>query len=80
MKYTIDENKLHDLFTRWKGGRFNITLNQAEKANRVGVSQSVISRLDSRAKKFGELKAHHLINLCNELEIHPAEILTQKTN
>lgn len=79
MNYTIDENKLYTLFIEWKDGRYNIHLDQAKKAELIGVSQSVISRLENRTKRFGQLKSHHFINLCNGLGIHPVEILKIKT-
>ena len=74
MKYVVNETKLSKLMERWKSP-YGMLYNQSEKAAIIGVSQAVVSRLEKGSKRFGELKAHHYIALCNGLGINPAETL-----
>lgn len=76
MKFIINEYKVKLLFTSLQSGKY--FFNQKEKAELIGVSQSVISRLESGQKKFGELKAHHYLKVCEALEVHPSETLILK--
>lgn len=73
MKYEIDEEKIHGIFTNWQhkfGG-----LTQETKAEKIGISKSVVNRLETKKKRFGQLKAHHFIKVAQCLEVHPAELL-----
>lgn len=71
MKYIIDEEKCREKLCYLSG-------NQRMKAKKIGISAAVVSRLETKEKTFGKLKAHHFIAFADAAGLHPVELLKIK--
>jgi len=73
MKYIVNQTKCMELIQNWK--RKGWYLNQSEKADLLGVSTSVVNRLQNGNKKFNELKAEQFLKFAEMLQVHPMELM-----
>lgn len=72
MKYVLDEERIYNEFIRrtWRSRNW---LNQSEKSQLTGLSQAYISRLESKDKKFNDLRLCQYLAVCEALGFAPFE-------
>lgn len=58
MSYKVKNQKVQDLL-------LNDPFSQYDKASKIGLSQSMIARLEAGVKKCDELRIHELIKIAN---------------
>lgn len=75
MKYQVNETKAMQLISNWQiHSRY---LNQSEKASMLGLSTSVVNRLQNGNKKFEDLNTFQFLKFAAALKIHPMELMEE---